>query len=483
MRSSLRELETRTFSHDEPLSLDLVFTLCRRHLAWVVGGGLIAGGLAAALVLGFFPPRYRSVAQLVVLPPAFTSALSPETLSMHSYRLMLESGEVLQDAEARLKSAGRDVELRLEDNVEASIVLSRGREERSLAPILRLSAEADDAVVAAEIANTWGDAFAASVERMVLTVKANAAAFVEAQYPKTRAELKDAELEWLALADGFSERIEQVSEKWERSLTRLRQKASRETAEYQQETSATMDEFLREKRDALGGQDDPNILKLLSQLVILRTEMARSSPTLVLEKTVPEESLWEILLEKSREGSRPADLREVVLFNEEVNEAYKELVVQTAALDARFSALVQGRGDEWEQTPGALADIQRKRTEGLSSLLDRQRRDFNISRQKRASELEKLRRERDVTLNQISRRLTQLRALDSRLRDTFNEAVLAKGDHQVQSVFFGSRATARDERDYGSFLRRVVFAGILGSLLGGLLSVGRRRGRQLKAES
>src|SRR5215813_8105510 len=144
----------RSYDTDE-LSLVQLVRFFLRH--WrLLGGMALATGLTAALFMAYSVPHtYEASATLVIYSPPVSSEFKPPTLTVQGYQKLLESDAVLADTKKRLVQQGMLPEkdsLRLGDNVETRIFVSRLSETTSLAPMLQTVARGQSAEQAAAIA-------------------------------------------------------------------------------------------------------------------------------------------------------------------------------------------------------------------------------------------------------------------------------------------------------------------------------------------
>lgn len=496
--------------NDEFVGVADVIRFFRRR--WVsVFGTALAFAVGVAVVLAVVrPAEYEASAALVVVPPRFASELRPATLSVQGYQRMLESDAVIGETIRRLTAAGILAErktLRLGDQLESRIFVSRRAEETPLAPIIEAVARARTGDKAAAIANTWVEVFLEKSRDLVIGSIAPTLTFIESQYAREKAELDRLAEEKIHAATDFQlrtddavlrwdQRLDAATTDWDRKLVDYKQQSEDLIAATQTETRKAMEAFAAAHglslsaadggagpggaRDPLAGSDPRgDVERALLQVVTLRIQLAQTPQFLVLEKAITDDALWQSVTLSQSKLFELQSLAGRSLLTQEINPVFGELALRLSRVETDIVSLTTGGDDRrWvaEITAG-LEKLQRERSADLAKLLAQRAVAFDESQrgkqlalealsQKKEQELASLDRERDMRLQQIDRDLEHKRALFNELAANYNQATLARAEQNLADVRLGSPAVPAIEPLRPRLALKTTMALILGLFIG-----------------
>lgn len=513
------------------LDLTDLMRMVRHHGRSIVGLGLAAALATAATVAFVLPPRYEASATLVVVPPQFSSQLKPQALSVQGYQRLLESDAVIGEAHRELVENGLlDPEDGLEvgNQLETRIFVSKRAEETALAPIIEAVAYGETPERAADIANTWVQTFLSHSRQLMVGATLPTVEFIESQYGDQQTKLEDLDTTRVETADDFQRHQDRLALSWDRRLDEAAlvwdrrlvgfqkatedriaayQSASRErlealasesipglegsTADVREEAGAALPDDAQPEGEAAASaspavRGDGQVQPLLRRLVSLRVQVAQTSPVLLLEKAMTDDSLWQALSLSQTQHFEIQPLLDRNLLTQEVNPVYTALALRIAEVESELEAIL-------ESTTGAagmravvssLERLQRDRSAGLAKLaadralqLDALQRKkllvMNELRRRKQFELDALERQRTLKITQIERGISHQQALYNELASNYSQAALARRGESLVDVRLGSGALPPLQEESRGLLLLTALAGLLGGLAGFFVGVAR----------
>jgi len=501
----LSHVASGIFDEDIPSLADLVRFLIRHW--WVLGSCALAGGLAVSLAVAFLlPEKYEASATLVVVPPRFSSSLKPEALTVQGYQRLLESDAVIGETVRRLIEQGVIEEgkgLSLGEQLSSRIFVSRLSEATSLAPVIEAQGKSRDPEEAAIIANTWSAVFLDRLNDLMTGSLLPSLDFINQHYEQQLAEVEGLEKERLALADDFAQRHLELMRKWDGRIEALKARLQDETvsfrretesrvAEQQAETRRVMLDLAREEGLTPGAGTGPGageaarpaeLQELLLQILSLRTDLAQTSPVLVLEKSITDDALWMSLLS---DGQRqvPSSAATLGLRSQEVNPLHGQLALRLSEVETRLQALAGGAGGrralegglgqlEMKQLERSseLSSLQVERMAGLDGLRRRAATAVDEMERQRQRELDDLERQRVTAIAQKDRKLSYSKSLFDELAKNYNQASLAREGEEFEDVRLASRAVPPRSPIRPRLVLKSAVGILVGAFLGLLLAV------------
>jgi len=505
---------------DEPKERDLlefadVVRFARRH--WVVIA-LFAVGFAtmAGFVLSLLPPSYEASATLVVIPPRFSSDLKPKPLSIQGYQRLLESDGVVTETFHRLiakKVLSTDASLRVGDELDSRIFVSRRAEETALAPVIEAVGHGKTPEAAAAVANTWTEVFLERSRQLTAGSVQPTAKFIEDQFGGARKSLESLGKKRVQAADDFERRsadastrwdrtLEEASNRWNRQLVGYQKETEDLVAQYQSESRRTIEQFAAENGVLRRGPDpapadsgaplssaSEPVRQRLLEMVSLRTQLAQTPRFLVLEKAISDDALWQVMALGQSQLLELQNLPAKNLLSQEVNPVYSELTLRLSRVELHPELLSAENRHEARSFSAELEGLQRSRSAGLSKLiadrateLDSMQKQKHLEieelRRKKEQELDSLSRRRDLRLGEFDRDLSHAQDLFNELASNYNEAELARAIEGVdmEDVRLGSPAVPSLQPTPRLLPLKVLAALVLGGLFGIVVALWREVG-------
>jgi uncharacterized protein involved in exopolysaccharide biosynthesis len=474
-----RAFKPRTLSDTGPeLSFDVIVGFVRRHWRLIFGCAALFGAATAAVLLLVVGRTYEAAATLVIVPPKFTSDLKPQTLNAPSYQKILESDAVIQAARKRLIERhiiGPDKVLRLDKELEARIFVTRRAEEVTIAPMIQAVARGDTAAQAAAIANTWAEVLLERTHELMAGSTSATVRFIDQEYPKVREALANLEVARANEADTLQRRYDGTVKTWDDKITAFGNATTQLSADYEAETRRLVTTYKSahnlDSRDAQvtalrkAYSDLQNEQARVSsqlqlrqlQLEAARRQLAATTPLVTLQKAITDETLWRAVSSAKGEGPDWKTLQGRALATQEVNPVYTSLNAKVAEIEMDVNAMVP-------RAAGLTADLERINTEmksletslrddqtalgkiesgreaGLTQLKAQRANEVGLLQRSRQSELDGLERGSDMRLAQLDRDIAQQRELFDQLAKSYNQALLAKGQQDVEDVRLGAPA-------------------------------------------
>lgn len=482
-----------------------------RHWILIVGAAVLGGlGLGLAFVV-VQPKVFKASASLVVVPSQFTSALKPSALSVQGYQRLLESDAIVAETQRRLvdqELLAESEKLRLNRDLQSRIFVARRAEETILAPIIEAVGRAEDARLAAAIANAWADVFVDTNRELFSGTALITADFIEQQYQRESEELIALERGYSAVAREWSEEQMKLSNRWDASiaaararwegrLAEARQRTEDLIAAYQLETRLRIEQLATQsdtQSDAIhriaATEDGSALAEQLQRLVVLRTQLAQTSQFLVLERSLSDEALWETLLT----GPAEKDITPIIeqrLLDQENNPVFNELALRLSEAEIEMEAVPvpDGLREEVRALRAGLETLQRERSAGLAKLhIDRAMKKARLQREQdlelaslqraRNHEATVLEREQDLLRQQFERQLEHSRDIFGTLAPSREQAALARAEQILPDVRLASPAVPPSHPEP----RHILLKALIGACLGGLLGLGIARVREIVAD-
>lgn len=464
----------------------------RRNLWLIAGVSVAMSVLSVSAIVLLRPVTYEAVATLVIAPQRFRSALKPPMLPVQGYQRLLESNAVVAETAERLRGEGvigEDQLLSLGDELRTRIFVSQRAEERTLAPMIEVIAEATTPELAASIANSWSETFLQWAEKLEEENVAPMLNLIKRQYEAERERLATLMQEEADIADGYQRRLDELMSVWDQKLVTARKRTEDLIAEHNVETRRLMEQFAEEmglrlaastspddREAAASGEIRAELEKQLLQILSLRTRLAQTPRLLILEKTISDDTLWHTMA-LSQKGL--VELQTVFnqrLITEEANPVYEPLALQLSEIEIELERLSPSEQRFLQRFAAGLEVLQSERAGGLAKVLaDRTLVMDDLERQ-RASEFKMVDGERAMMLEQIRTSIVHQRSLFEKLAENRNEAGLAEAEQALQDVRLGARAVPPAQAQPRGLLQVGAVGAFLGALLGLFIGVLREVG-------
>lgn len=459
---------------NDEISLGDAIFFFRANWLTIFGTALVCGLAALLIVLLVVPKRFVAAAALVVVPPRFSSQLNPEPFPLQGFQTLLQSDSVIAEAQQRLIEEGvlesKEV-LKLGDNIDSQILVSQRREE-SLSPVIQALARAETPEKAARIANTWANVYLDFTVALVNQATATSLSLLETEYPETEEELGALESQLVELENDYQERQEKLANSWDRRIVAFKKETRDLVTAYRAETRRVMSSALEERMQGLDGrgqrvdrvddESDRGRTKLL-ELASVRSELAQTAPTLRLERTVTDESLWQSLILEDLWDEDLSAVRERSLIEQEVNPVFSELVLRAVELETELVGLEIPSSE----ATAALEALQQERSSGLAKLEEERNLELAMLKRQRQRAVDALEREREAEVEKLDRKIDKVGDLHRKLAVNHNEALLAEAPEDFEIVHLASRAVPVKR----VAPRRPGLVSIVATVFGGLLGL------------
>jgi uncharacterized protein involved in exopolysaccharide biosynthesis len=491
---------------EKELKFTDVVRFFRRNWRLVVGFAALAGTGTALVLFLIVPRKYEASATLVIVPPRFSSDLKPQTLTVQSYQKILESDAVVGETKKRVVRQSfwsADKPLRLGRELQSRIFVSRRAEETTLAPMLQAVTRGRTGEQAAAIANAWAEVFLERTRELAVGSTSSTVQFIDQEYPKVRDALAKLEDARVAEAKALQERYDRTATAWDDRITTLKNATTQLVANHEAETRRLVESFNSEKsldsrgarlealRKAYSDLQDEQArvasqlqLKQL-QLEAARKQLAETTPLVTLQKAMTDEAVWRSVADSKGASPDWTALQQRSLATQEVNPVYTSLSEKVAEIEMDVNAMVPRAtgltkdldriNEEMKLLEAGLRDdqaslekLQGGRYAELAQLKEQRANDLVRLNRGRRSELESLQREMDTRLAQLDRDILQQSQLFDQLAKNYNQAILAKGQQDVEDVRLGAMAVPPET----PLARRAASKSLLGSFLGFLFGVG-----------
>ncbi len=500
-----RALESRTPPTVEPeLSLVTIVGFVRRHWVLIFGAAALAGAVTGADLLLAVGKTYEASATLVIVPPKFTSDLTPQTMNAQSYQKILESDAVVQEARKRLVAKGvigPGTLLRLGDELDTRIFVTRRAEEIAVSPMVQAIARGGSGQTAATIANTWADVFMERARDLVAGSTSSTVRFIDQEYPKVRGMLASLEDARVTEANALQRRYDDTVNSWDDRITVFKNATTQSASDYEAETRRLVETYnsahnldsrdaqLKALRRAYSDLQDEQArvssqLQLKQfQLEAARKQLAATTPLVTLQKAITDETLW-----RAVSGAKGGDpdwkaMQGRSLATQEVNPVYTSLSAKVAEIEMDVSAMVPraaglttdlGRIDgemkaletSLREDQAALEKLERGRESGLAQLREQRANELGSLQRSRQGELDGIKRGTDARLGQFDRDIAQQHELFERLSKSYSQAMLAKAQADVEDVRLGAPAVEPQAPTPRGTVKKTLLAGFVGGLVG-----------------
>ena len=500
------------------LGLDDIISFGRRQGPLIVLAGFLAA-LAAGVATLMQPPRFEANATLVVFPPPVTSELTPTTLTVLGFQKLLESDAVVYETKRRLVESGRmdeETPLSVPADLGSRIFVSRRAEEQALAPMIQMFGRSDSADLASEITNTWAAAFLDQARTLVSGSTAATVDFVDRQYEAQRESLAEGEDQMLATKVDRGRSFETLSAKWLRSIADREAKNAEAVATHAAETRRALETLRGEKNYETREEQLDAMRQALVELQVeqasvqarlarvkltvasLKEQTQRTSPVVSLNKAITDDALWNAV--KREDGTLDwSALGAQTLVTEDVNPVFTDLMERLGVAEANMASLepraeqlrkqiadLRVRMDAEEvalrDDMAELGALQQSREAGHARLT------AEVAAELAAAELTRdrlLKEHEDETarvLKQMRRDVDQRLELFKEMTISYNQAVIAKAQQDLEEIRLGAAAVPPDRALSRRLLIKAALAGIFGMLIGVVIALVRDRRRAKKAD-
>ena len=509
-------------SHQEPRELRLadVLRFVVRNAALIIGCALAVTVVTAAVVL-LLPRQYEASVTLVIVPPKFSSELKPNTLTVQGYQELLESDAVIAETKRKLVEAGvleASDPLRLGDELESRIFVSRRAEETSLAPMLRAVASDDDPKRAAAIANTWAGVFLERTRNLMANTTSALVGLISTEYPKSRKDLVTLQDDHDNLADEQARKRNGLSQRWDEGIAKYEAETLSSVADYTSETQRLESELssrrrletrriqLQSVRKAYAALQDEQagvnaeLQQKQLQLQAVRRQMKDTPEFLTLRKAITDDALWNAL--GGRGGEASGDLRKLAdqsLVTQQLNPVYASVASRAAEIEMDVDALVPRAKQLEEQLKEMSGEIERmetsfsadnaalvaltaRRDAGVEALKKTRGVGLEVMKRKRDAELDSLDRRFDSHISRLELEITNQRTLFSQLAKSYNEGLLAQAQQDVEDVRMAAEAVPPDEPLHREAAIKLALGLLGGLLLGVIVAAVREAAQTIKAD-
>jgi capsular polysaccharide biosynthesis protein len=487
------------------MTLAGVVGFLRRNLGIVLVPAVVVSLTVFCVVRFIVPDLYEASATLVIVPPAFSSELTPSSLTVQGYQKLLESDVVIADTNTQLGEAGSVAErapLQLGRDLSTRIFVSRRAEETSLAPMVQVVSHVSDPQLAQDAANTWADVFLRRVDTIMTGTTTSSVELIEVQYPQARERLHELESESTKTKNSYQARYNRLEDEWNDRITAHKNTTTRELSAQEAETTRILEELrtdsdidtLRQRVTALQSaysslQDEQARVESNLRLRQLQLESAHErlhdTPRFtVTRKAITDEALWGLVADAPVEDVDWRALQQRQLTSQEINPVYDSLLMQVNELEIQVNSLAP-RASQLDADLGRIADQLRtisgqlgEASAGYDAVEHQRHADYSVHVEGQANELADLERakqevldalkmEWDMRTGQIGREISQQRDFFIKLAQSFNQAQLAKAQSGQEAVRLGAPAV----RPSVPLPKGTMTKGFIGLMLGGILGL------------
>lgn len=491
-------------ARNQELSFTDVVHFFRRNWRLILGLAVLTG-LGTTLVLLLVPNKYEASATLYIVPPSFSSDLKPQTLTIQSYQKILESDAVIAEAKRRLVAQNQfpsDRPLRLGVELESRIFVAR-RAEEATTPMLQAVARGRTGEQAAALANTWAEVFLARTRELAVGSMSAAFQFIVQQYSRVRDSLAKIENSRIGEANAFQNRFNETAMRWGDRITAFKGETTSLITAFQAETDRLTEDFSsRHDIDSRKGQlaalrkvcgelqeEQARVVSQLDlkhlQLDAARSQLARTTPLVTLQKAITDDALWRSVADAKGGSPDWKALQGRSLTSQEVNPVYTALSSKVADIEMDVTAMVPRAAgltkdldrinNEMKSLEAGLRDdqatlekLQRGRDAGLAELQEQRENKLARVQRGRQTELDSVKSEMDTRLAELDRDIGPQRELFDRLAKNYNQALLVKGQQDLEDVQLGAPAVQPQTAQP----RGLVTKSLLAFMLGGLVGIG-----------
>lgn len=470
--SSYDQDASRLFDN-ESLRLELrqAVIFFQRHFLWILAWAVGAALLTTAFFFFFLKPLYRAVAKLQISTPTLTSELTPEVYSIYTYKNLLESDSVVQLARSHLVEEGvipESFDLNVDQNLRAQLFMG-ARGQQPSTPLLLVAGRHRSAETAAKMANEWVKALIERSEALREQTTQAVISVSDGQYVMTETALQGLEDQSKALHDKHDRERQELILGHEQDLAKVERQTRTALYEYGQVTRAEMKKLA--EADGLApveGSPSPEISqarKKLLQLLSLWQQLVETLPYQSLERTISNESLWDLSVEGGKDDLEAAS--QLRLLDHEPNPVYYEL--QSRLIDLEISLRDLG-ADTWQEIGPfveSLGQIGRARQKGYLDILEEKRTERAQLAVEHRVALQALDRAYKLKLDQLNRLITQKRQQLEFFSKNFEQIALAKAELEfLDPLQVVEPAIAPKDVEENGWALRAFLAFLAGGLVG-----------------
>jgi uncharacterized protein involved in exopolysaccharide biosynthesis len=453
--------------------------------------------------LTIVPKKNEASTTLVILPQGFGSDLKPQPLTIQSCQKILESDAVIAEVKKRLVAQTQfpfDRPLRLGAELESRISAAR-RPEEVTAPMLQAVARGRTGEQAAALANTWAEVFLERTREVIAGTTLSTVKSVDEQYLLARDNLAKIEDARVLDANALQKQVNEAATRWGDRITTFKGETSSLTATFQAETRRLVEEFhgqhsLEDRKAQLAAlrraygelqEEQVRVTSLLQlkhlQLDAARKQLAETPQLLTVHKAITDDALWRSLADSKSGNADWKAMQQRSLATQEINPVHTSLSTKVAELEMDANALAprgaaltkdlerisaemktleaQVRTDE-----ANLEKLAREREAGLQELAEERGNKLSQLTRNREEELDATKRQMDTRLGQIDRNIDQQRDLFRQLAETYNQAILAKGEDNAEGVRLSAPAVVPEQPQPRRWLAKALLFAFLGGMLG-----------------
>lgn len=496
--------DPKTVKSEPGISLEEAIRFLIRNWAYMAVPAVVTAAFTVLIVYLFIPRSYEASAVLVIAEPRFTSELKPPVLSVQAYQNLLGSDAVIAEARQRLQAKGqldKSDPLRLGEELETKIFVSRRAEETSLAPMIQLVATGRTPDQAAAMANTWATVFLERIRELTGDSTTTTVRFIDGQYPQTLDRLAHLEDERKIQQNESQQRYNFAANRWEEKISTYKRESIDLLSAYRAETRRLLEEFMSQRtletrrvqlatmRKAYGDvQAELGRVDLEAKQKNLLLEAARSqlkdTPELVtLRKAMTDDALWQEVNQAPTAPPEWDKLRERALQSEVVNPVHTELTSRLLQLEMEVNALVPRKQQLTEELAAMAEDLkekeislrtdearleklQQERDAGLAKLQEEREFQMILFNRGRQQDLDTLKRQGDSELARIERNIAQQKGLFDELMRSYNQAVLAKAQDKTEDIRLGAQAVEPEQATPRKLSLFTLLAGLVGGISG-----------------
>lgn len=244
------------------------------------------------------PNIYRATASLVVLPPEYKTELMPPTFSVHTYKNLLKSPELVKGIIDTVQPNNMTVE-GLTRRLNTDIIQEKyGTNRISYSPLILLHVDSNHPKRARDIANTWADLFIEKMRGLGFESKVGALAFITSQFEETENNLVESE-----------EKLKDFQSKWRIELLEKEiEQKGKNLIVYESELDAVQ----------------LDIEATRNELAQMEEEIRTQTEFIILSKAITDDALWEKVTQESS-YALGEDLNHLKLREETLNPIYQNL--------------------------------------------------------------------------------------------------------------------------------------------------------------
>jgi uncharacterized protein involved in exopolysaccharide biosynthesis len=467
----------------------------RRHWLTIVAGAVLAVLVTVVYLSLFVHPLYTSTATLVVVSPTFEPEPETGELSLQGYQRLLDSGAVRTQTRFELEE-NQILEPGEPFRLQSQIFISRRQDTTALAPVLELGGYANSPEKAAAVANTWAGVFPDMTEELATGATTASVEVVGGEYAEVMASLEGKMAELQMLEGDLQGKLDKTADAWGRSIAGTKAKTAELVAEHQSATRVLMTELLEGRGRDL--QVTPPVQAKLRQLAAVRTQLAQTtpvmileartsaigrgleaaagSPVVVLERAAGEEAVPEKLTYRSPRSAGTGTFEERTETVPEIDPNYGNLAMRATEIELELRELVT---DDWEPVAALTTDLeqrQRARQAGLEKLREERRAELAALERKQRRELDTIVRGQSGEIAGLRRGIQELEGLAAGLVVARSEALLSRVQGDTGAVRIAASAVPTGQRESRQLRLKALLAAFAGGVLGFVVALFREFG-------